>query len=139
MSPRNVTVGVESPTVLTVQWDSLRVDCSEVNGVIVEYKVQYVAQNSDVVHTKDQAAQQNVTRPKMSLTGLSPNTNYTIQVAAVNVEGDVGLLSAPLNIQTAQGMYNIRHISVTLLKCFLVFLFKWQYHLRVPETLKALQ
>ena len=107
VSPRNVKVGVESPTVLTVQWDSLRVDCSEVNGVIVKYKVQYVAQNRDVVHTKDQAARQNVTRPKMSLTGLSPNTYYTIQVAAVNVEGDVGLLSAPLSVQTAQGMYVI--------------------------------
>ena len=37
------------------------------------------------------------------LTGLTPNTTYTIRVAAVEaVEGYVGLYSSPINISTTE-------------------------------------
>ena len=36
----------------------------------------------------------------ISLTGLTPSTNYSIAVTAVNVHRDVGLYSDPVTIQT---------------------------------------
>ena len=99
MSPHNVAVIVVNSTVISVQWDGLTL-CSQVNGLIVEYRVQYTAESSGVVQSIDVAGEWNVTRAQTSLTGLAPYTNYSIQVAAVNEQGDVGLYSDPIITQT---------------------------------------
>ena len=90
-----------SSTVISVQWDGLS-PCSQVNGLIVEYRVQYTAESSGVVQSIDQSGEWNVTGAEASLTGLTPSTNYSIQVAAVNEQGDVGLYSEAIRKQTAE-------------------------------------
>ena len=62
-----------------------------------------------MVQSKDVAGEWNVMNAETSLTGLTPSTSYSIQVAAVNVEGDVGLYSHPLTGQTS--MFNEYYTS----------------------------
>ena len=85
-----------SSTVISVQWDGLD-PCRHVNGLIVLYRVQYTEVASGVVQSKDVTGEWNVMNAVTSLTGLTPSTSYSIQVAAVNEEGDVGLYSVPTN------------------------------------------
>ena len=87
--------------VISIQWDGLT-PCSQVNGLIVQYRVQYTSESSGVVQRIDVAGEWNVTRAQISLTGLTPYTNYSIQVPAVNVQGDVGLYSDPIITQTQE-------------------------------------
>ena len=98
MPPHNVTAKVVNSTVISVQWDGLT-PCSQVNGLIVEYRVQYTAESSGVVQSMDVAGEWNVMRAQTSLTGLTPYTIYSIQVAAMNEHGDVGLYSDPIITQ----------------------------------------
>ena len=90
-----------SSTVITVQWDGLN-PCRHVNGLIELYRVQYTEVASGVVQSEDKAGGWNVMNEVTSLTGLSPFTSYSIRVAAVNVEGDVGLYSEPLIKRTSK-------------------------------------
>ena len=90
-----------SSTVITVQWDGLN-PCRHVNGLIVLYRVQYTEVASGVVQSTDEAGEWNVINAVTSLTGLTPFTSYSIQVAAVNEEGDVGLYSEPLIRRTSK-------------------------------------
>ena len=99
VAPRSVTTTVVSSTVISVQWDGLD-PCRHVNGLIVLYRVQYTEVASGVVQSKDEAGEWNVMNAETSLTGLTPSTSYSIQIAAVNEEGDVGLYSHPLTRQT---------------------------------------
>ena len=101
VAPRSVTATVVSSTVIIVQWDGLD-PCRHVNGLIVLYRVQYTEVASGVVLSKNVAGEWNVMNAETSLTGLTPFTSYSIQVAAVNEEGDVGLYSHPLTRQTSK-------------------------------------
>ena len=73
MSPRSVAATVITSTVISVQWDGLA-PCSQVNGLIVEYRVQYTAKSSGVVQSINVAGEWNVMRAQTSLTGLIPDT-----------------------------------------------------------------
>ena len=88
-------------TVISVQWNGLD-PCRHVNGLIVLYRVQFTEVASGVVQSKDVAGEWNVMNAETSLTGLTPSTSYSIQVAAVNEEGDIGLYSHPLTRQTSK-------------------------------------
>ena len=101
VTPHSVTATVVSSTVISVQWDGLD-PCRHVNGRIVLYRVQYTEVASGVVQSKDVTGEWNVMNAETSLTGLTPFTSYSIQVAAVNGEGDVGLYSPPLIRQTSK-------------------------------------
>ena len=101
VAPRSVTATVVSSTVIFVQWDGLD-PCRHVNGLIVLYRVQYTEVASGVVQSKDVAGEWNVLNAETSLSGLTPSTSYSIQVAAVNEEGDAGLYSHSLMIQTSE-------------------------------------
>ena len=87
-----MTARVVNSIVISVQWDGLT-PCSQVNGLIVEYRVQYTAESSGVVQSIDVAGEWNVMRAQTLLTGLTPYTNYSIEVAAVNEQADVGMYS----------------------------------------------
>ena len=102
---------VVNSTVISVQWDRL-LPCRHVNGRIHLFRIQYTEVASGVVQSKDEAGVWDVDNQVTSLTGLTPSTNYSIQVAAVNEEGDVGLYSDPLTRQTCE--FSIP-IMVTLL------------------------
>ena len=66
------------------------------------YRVQYTEVASGVIQSKDVTGEWNVRNAETSLTELTPSTSYSIQVAAVNEEGDVGLYSEPFTKRTSQ-------------------------------------
>ena len=103
VAPSNVRASAESSTVISVQWDGLT-PCRLVNGLIVKYRVQYTAQPDGMTQSIDQAIARGdyKTAAETSLTGLTPFTNHTIRVAAVNEEGDVGIYSDPMTEQTLE-------------------------------------
>ena len=86
-------------TVISVQWIGLD-PCRHANGRIESYRVQYTA--SGVVNSENVPGEYNVMNAMTSLTGLTPFTNYSIEVAAVNMEGEVGVYSDPLVRRTLE-------------------------------------
>ena len=101
MAPSNVSARVENSTVIIVQWNGLA-PCVKVHGLIVHYTVRYTAESSNVTQSITHPGEWNVTGAEASLTGLAPFTNYSIQVAAVNEQGDIGLYSNPEIKQTEE-------------------------------------
>ena len=103
-SPPNVRVTDVHSSNLTIEWDGFS-KCRFINGRITKYKVLYSAKpngtiqsaykNKDIYHTWD-------TGRIISLVGLSPYTNYSIQVAAVNIFENEGKYSDPITAQTAE-------------------------------------
>ena len=101
VAPRNVMATAVSSTRITVQWDG-PAPCRHVNGLIVLYRVQYTEVASGLIQSIDEAGEWDIMNAETSLTGLIPFTSYSIQVAAVNEEGDVGLYSDPFTRQTEE-------------------------------------
>ena len=99
VAPRNVRATVLNSTTISVHWDGLD-PCRHVNGLIVSYRVQYTEVASGVVQSIDEYGEWNIRDAEISLTELTPSTSYSIQVAAVNEEGDVGLYSEFVMRQT---------------------------------------
>ena len=101
---------MDSATIL-VQWD--KVPCIDQNSDITGYTVRYEFgdQSSSVSIT--------VTDRMASLTSLQPFANYSIQVAAVNSNDDMGPLSTPITEHTpaASEFFSIRtHTWMFMLK-----------------------
>ena len=89
-----------------MQWKTNAI-CEYVNGPIDKYIVQYTSQPNGTLQSKEKTtdkrsrSQQWVPRRmKISLTELTPHTNYSIQTAALNTQGNVGPYSAPIIGQT---------------------------------------
>ena len=98
VAPSNVTANGSSSTVILVEWEGLT-QCRLVNGHIVGYRVQYgVQQSGGLVLTKEVTGNWS-SGGETDLTGLTPSTNYSIAVAAVNEEGTVGLYSDPVIVE----------------------------------------
>ena len=76
--------------------------CNQDRDLIVMYRVHYTAESSGEVQTIDKNGELSVTRVEASLTGLTPYTNYSIQIATMNEHGVVGLYSYPITIQTPE-------------------------------------
>ena len=96
---------VQSSSEISVQWSGLT-NCRLVNGIITKYRVLYTAANSggqeqseDYTLSDDQNW---MSGGEITLTGLSSSTNYSISVAAVNENGDVGLRSVAVITGTHQ-------------------------------------
>ena len=69
----------------------------------MKYRVQYTAQPDGMTQSKDQTAAGDYrSGAETSLTGLTPFTNYSIRVAAVNEEGDIGIYSDTITEQTQE-------------------------------------
>ena len=111
-APGDVRAEAESPTEISVQWSGLS-NCRLVNGPITKYRVQFTTNGR--TETVDQVLGDEedwMSRGQVTLTGLTSLTNYSISVAAVNENGDVGLYSDPLTVLTLQAsklhhMYNV--------------------------------
>ena len=90
----NFRATAQSSSSISVQWDGLT-PCKDVNGLIVEFRVQYRAQPSGPVQTLSHSVQPEMwnTPVEVSLTGLTPFTNYSIQAAPVNDQSHVGSYS----------------------------------------------
>ena len=79
---------------LSVVWGT--VPCSHQRGPITGYRLRYSASiGASIVNTTGEGNRQHV------LTGLTPFTNYSVQVAAVN-DGGTGPYSTPLTVETLQ-------------------------------------
>ena len=115
VAPSNVSAVVESSTVIRVRWNGLS-PCVKVNGFIVYYRVQYTAESSNVTQSIDHPGDWNVTGAEVLLTGLTPFTKYSIQVAAVNKQGDIGLYSHPRIEQTWEDSECLCIICVCVLR-----------------------
>ena len=100
MSPSNVSAVAVDSSVISVQWNGLT-PCKHVNGRIKWYRVQYTSESSGVVRSKDELGRWDEAGVTL-LTGLTPSTYYTIRVAAVEVEGYVGLYSDEIVVRTAE-------------------------------------
>ena len=77
---------------LDVAWRA--VPCPHQRGPITGYRLRYGIDTS-IVNITGEGIRQHV------LTGLTPFTNYILQVAAVN-DGGTGPYSTPLTVQTLQ-------------------------------------
>jgi len=82
---------------VTIAWDA--VDCIERNSNITGYVVRFTPPSTSgndsviVAGTGDAGGM-------VTIDGLAPSTQYSIQVAAVNSDGNVGVLSTALSVQT---------------------------------------
>ena len=96
---------VQSSSEISVQWSGLT-NCRLVNGIITKYRVLYTAANSgDQEQSEDHTLRDDqnwMSGGEITLTRLSSSTYYSISVAAVNENGDVGLPSAPVRTRTDQ-------------------------------------
>ena len=79
-APSNVTVTGVTSSSITVQWGE--VECIDRNGDITGYSVRYSGGGSTQTKTVSGA---DVTETTIS--GLTPSTGYSVQVAAVNGAG----------------------------------------------------
>jgi len=89
-------------TNITIAWDA--VNCIERNSIITGYVVRYTPPSTSgndsvmVAGTRDAGGM-------VTIDGLTPSTQYSIQVAAVNSDGSVGLATASLNVTTSGELY----------------------------------
>ena len=95
--PSDVEVKVQSSKSILVQWGPIE-DCGDRNGNIVGYNVRYQSSGSsletEVVSGVGSAGGQ------VLLEGFTPFTDYSIQVATVNNQSDVGVFSAVISSKT---------------------------------------
>ena len=75
-------------------WET--VPCPHKGAPITDYKLNYT--NGSDSYTANIAGEENT---QYNLTGLTPFTNYSVQVAAVNDRG-TGPYSTPLTVETLQ-------------------------------------
>ena len=78
---------------LNVQWGT--VPCSEQSGPITGYTLRY-SNGTFIVSTTGEESRQHV------LTGLTPFTSYSVQVAAVNAGGTGPYSDPALTVETLQ-------------------------------------
>ena len=99
----NFRATAQSSSSISVQWNGLT-PCKYVNGLIVEFRVQYRALPSGPVLTLSHSVQPEMWNMpvEVSLTGLTPFTNYSIQAVPVNIKSQVGSYSGPVVTQTQE-------------------------------------
>ena len=85
--PPNVRVSVINSTSIFVQWGIVSL-CRAINGLITSYSIRYSIQPNGITTLQSDGLE-------ITLTGLTPFTEYSIEVAAVNENGDVGVYSEP--------------------------------------------
>ena len=84
--------------------------CRSLNSLIDMYRVKYSTESNGTVQTQNKSIQHTdpvlehnkPTKITVMLTGLTPYTTYSIQVAEVNMQGDVGPYSDIIVAQTAE-------------------------------------
>ena len=93
-APQTVTASATGPTIVFVTWK--HVDCIDRNSEISRYRVRY----GPVGRTAVNASVSGTNRLAYTAVGLTPSTNYSIEVAAVNSDGGVGPFSPPIFVMT---------------------------------------
>ena len=93
-APQAITASATGPTIVFVTWE--RVNCIDRNSVIKSFTVYY----GPVGETAVNASVSGTNHLAYTLVGLTPSTNYSIEVAAVNSDGGVGPFSPPIFVRT---------------------------------------
>ena len=103
-TPQEVTIVDTTSTNITLQWRE--VSCIDRNGDIIGYTVRYSISGSNITlrHYSDTVA---------TLVELIPFTNYSIEVAAVNVNG-TGPFSTPVYLRTDGDSKWTDHLKIYL-------------------------
>ena len=99
--PNNLTEVTKTSSIVTISWGE--VPCQDQNSVIVEYRVLYGAVTSGVGGTVATSGR------TLTVNGLSPYTNYSIEVSAINSNGAMGPYSSPLFVVTGKYKYKYRN------------------------------
>ena len=87
-------------TNIAIAWDA--VNCTERNSNITGYVVRYTPPSTSGTDSV-MVAGTGDTGGTVTIDELTPSTQYSIQVAAVNSDGSVGLAAASLNVNTLSG------------------------------------
>ena len=103
--PSNVIVSVINSTSIFVQWGTVSL-CRATNGLITSYSIRYTIQPNGIPQTPLQSDGLEIT-----LTELTPFTEYSIEVAAVNENGDVGVYSVAEVVMTPEARMLILYQS----------------------------
>ena len=96
----NVIMDRISPRVISVQWDIVSPCSSANNDKDIMFTIKYTSGNK--MKSLYQNGESHMTRAKVSLTGLTPYTNYSIQVAVVDEQGEVEANTDPIAIMTLE-------------------------------------
>ena len=97
-APGGVRAEAESFTEISVQWSGLST-CRLVNGNIIKYRVRFRVSGGN--ETREMETEGDWKEGgRVVLTGLIPLSNYSISVAALNQNGDVGPYSDPVTGRT---------------------------------------
>ena len=92
--PTSVSTSDVTSSSITVQWGP--VDCIDRNGDITGYSVRYGVQGNVSPQTMNVSGG---AATELNVSGLNPASNYSIEVAAVNIAG-TGMYSGPLSVIT---------------------------------------
>ena len=93
--PTSVSVSEVTSSSITVQWGP--VDCTDRNGDITGYSVQYGEVGSGSTQTMPVSGG---SATEATISGLMPSTTYFIQVAAVNSAGTGPYSDPPVSTDT---------------------------------------
>ena len=105
---------------VTVVWGT--VPCPDQRGVITEYRLRY-SNGTSIVNTTGEGSRQHV------LTGLTPFTSYSVQVAAVNAGGTGSSHCRMVSDVTAIGVYSLYACSSWSMQCLICQPVQEQYNL----------
>ena len=89
-----MTALVTGPTIVFINWE--HVNCIDLNSVITSYTVYYAPVGGTAVN----ASVSGTNHLAYTAVGLTPSTNYSVEVAAVNNDGGVGPFSSPIFVRT---------------------------------------
>ena len=93
-APQTVTASTTGPKNVFVTWKP--VNCIDRNSEISRYAVRY----SPVGGTAVNVSVSGTNHLAYTLVGLTPSTNYSIEVAEINSDGEVGPFSPPIFVTT---------------------------------------
>ena len=104
-APTTLHVSVANSTAITVQWEM--VPCIHRNGDITGYSVRYTGGGS---MPQNMSVSGDSSGGMVTISGLSPATMYTVEVAAVN-SADTGAYSSPVMVTTPDSKWSRIHTS----------------------------
>ena len=114
-----------SSTSVLIWWGNI--SCTELNSDLLSYTVHYNSDgDGDDWNTIDVAGSTNT----YNITGLTPYTNYSIQVAAMNTLGDLGPYSVTIIVQTLEDSKSVQ----TLVHFLIHYISSGSSHLNVSVT-----
>ena len=99
--PVNISVDSVSQTAISVQWNILMACSSSTKDIVIRCRVQYY-DTSGEVEAIDVIGELSEEMIEIFLNGLTPYTNYSIQIAIVDEQGVAGAFTHPITMETKE-------------------------------------